>query len=121
QALTRTEDELAVIRQRVAQFENALSDGRRERFSAAAEAHAIAAYRRECVVEGETERATIVARSTMQQRRVEYLEAHRRLEVVHRLEAKARAAHYVAASRKEQAEFDDFSGRQAGLRAHFSP
>ena len=30
------------------------------------------------------------------------------------LETKAKAAHYVEANREEQAEFDDFAGRQAG-------
>ncbi|HVS53705.1 MAG TPA: flagellar FliJ family protein [Opitutaceae bacterium] len=116
-AYVQSEEELATVRQRIAQFENALFAGRRERFSAAAEAHQLAAYRRERGAEAEQERAVIVAREAMQKRRVEYLEAHRKLQVVERLEAKARAEHHVATLRAEQAEFDDFAGRQAHRRA----
>lgn len=116
-AYVKSEEELATVRQRIAQFEGELFAGRRERFSAADEAHQLAAYRRERGAEAEQERAVIAARDTMQQRRVEYLEAHRKLQVVERLEAKARAAHQVATLRAEQAEFDDFAGRQAHRRA----
>ncbi|MGH7943932.1 MAG: flagellar FliJ family protein [Opitutaceae bacterium] len=118
--LARAEDARATTRSRVARFAATLSAGRQERFSAAAEAHSLAGYRRECAVEAGTERAMVVARSTMQQRRAEYLEAHRRLEAVHRLEAKARTAHRLEANRTEQAEFDDRAGRQSGFRTRFS-
>jgi flagellar protein FliJ len=113
-AFAMAEDELAATRRRVAQFAAALSAGRRERFSAAAEAQALAGYRRECASELEAEKAMVAARAAMQQCRLEYVEAHRKLEVVQRLEAKAQAAHYLEANREEQAEFDDFAGRQAG-------
>lgn len=115
-AYVRSEEELAATRRRVAQFEAALFAGRRERFSAAEEAHTLAGYRRECAAEVEAERATNAARDEMQKRRVEYLEAHRKLEVVHRLEAKAKTAHQVAINREEQAEYDDFAGRQVSRR-----
>lgn len=115
-AYVQAEQELAATRQRVAQFEAALFAGRRERFSAAEEAHALSGYRHECAAEAEAERVTNVARDEMRKRRVEYLEAHRKLEVVHRLEAKARAAHRLATGREEQAEYDDFAGRQASRR-----
>jgi flagellar FliJ protein len=113
----KSEEDLAATRRRVAQFEAALFAGRRELFSAAEEAHTLAGYRRECQLELEAERAVIAARDVMQKRRVEYLEAHRKLEVVKRLETKARAAHAAAVNREEQAEFDDFAGRQAARRA----
>jgi flagellar FliJ protein len=116
-AYVKSEEELATTRQRIALFEAALFDGRRERFSAAEEAQSLAAYRRERGAEGDAERAVFAARDAMHKRRVEYLEAHRKLEVVERLEAKARAAHHVATLRAEQAEFDDFAGRQASRRA----
>jgi flagellar FliJ protein len=119
-ALTKTEEELAATRQRIAQFEAALFAGRRECFSAAQEANTLTAYRRERVVETQAERAVAAARAAMQQRRVEYLEAHRKLEVVHRLEAKARAAHQLAVNREEQAAFDEFAGRQASRRSALS-
>jgi len=53
----------------------------------------------------------------MQQRRAEYLDAHRRLKVVQRLEEKARAAHRLETAREEQAEFDDFASRMIGRRS----
>jgi len=116
-AYVKSEEELSATRRRVAQFEAALFAGRRERFSAAEEAQNLAGYRRECAAETESERLLIVARDAMQQRRIEYLEAHRKLEVVKRLEAKAKVTHRLATNREEQAEFDDFAGRQAARRA----
>ncbi len=107
------EERLARVRERKAEFEAALFAGRRDRFHAAAEAQTLAAYRRECLEEIETERGVIAARALMIERRAEYVEAHRRLEVVNRLEAKARASHRQAANREEQAEFDEFAGRAA--------
>ena len=118
--LVRAEEQLAATRSLVARFAAALSAGRQERFSAAAEAQSLSAYRRECVVEAEAERAMIAARTAMVRRRVDYVDAHQRLDIVERLEARARAAHRVDASRNEQAEFDDLAGRQASLRARSS-
>lgn len=115
-AYVQAEAELAATRRRLAQFEAALFAGRRERFSAAEEANTLAGYRNECATEMEATRLTNAAREEMQKRRVEYLEAHRKLEVVHRLEAKAKTMHQAAASREEQAEYDDFAGRQVSRR-----
>ncbi len=112
-AYVQAEQELAAVRTRVARYEAELFAGRRERFSAADEARALAAYRAECAAEVESERAMIAARATMSQRRAEYLEAHRRLEVVKRLEEKARLNHRLDTAREEQAEFDDFASRRA--------
>ena len=108
----QTEESLAAVRARVAQFEAILFSGRRERFSAADEAQSLAAYRRECAAEAEAERTMVAARGQMNQRRQEYLDAHRRLEVVKRLEDKARIRHRHELARDEQAEFDDFAGRR---------
>ena len=116
-AYVQSEEHLAGVRARVAQFEATLFAGRRTSFNAAAEVHSLAGYRRECAAEAEAERATFAARATMEQRRADYIEAHRKLEVVERLEAKARAAHRLAAGRAEQAEFDDFASRRAALAA----
>lgn len=115
-AYVRAEEELATARARVAALEAELFAGRRERFSAADEAHSLAAYRRECDVEGGTERAMIAARAAMEQRRTEFLEAHRRVEVVRRLEEKARSQHRLANQKEEQAEFDDRAGRRFATR-----
>lgn len=110
------EEELAAMRRRLAQFETALFAGRHEAFSAAEEAHNLNGYRRECEATVRAERAMIEAREMMERRRAEYIEAHRKLEVIHRLEAKARTEHRVAANRAEQAEFDEFAGRLARAR-----
>jgi flagellar export protein FliJ len=111
-AFVKSEETLAGVRQRVAQFEASLFDGRRERFSAAEEVQALAAYRTECVAEAAAERETLAARELMQRRRAEYVEAHRKVEVVKRLETKARAAHRVECNREEQASFDEFASRR---------
>lgn len=116
-AYMKSEQELLAVRQRVAGYEAELAAGRRERFSAAGEAQALAAYRGECAAEAEAERAMIAARGVMGQRRAEYLDAHRKLEVVKRLEEKARLAYRVDAAREEQANFDDFASRRAPRRS----
>ena len=116
-AYVQSEEALAATRARVAQFEAALFAGRRLTFNAAEEAHQVAAYRRECAVEGEAERATFAARAAMDWARVDYLEAHRKLEVVKRLETKSRLDHRLATNREEQAEFDDFATRRAMRRS----
>jgi flagellar FliJ protein len=113
----KAEQELADTRVRVKQFEVTLFEGRSHSFSAADESQALAAYRREWLAESEAERTLCSAHSAMQQRRAEYLDAHRRLKVVQRLEEKARAAHRLEIAREEQAEFDDFASRMAGRRS----
>ena len=119
-ALSRAEGELAVVRAGLLRFEAALRAGRSELFSPTDEVQAIAAYRRECENEANVERSMHAARAMMQQRRAEYLAARRNVEVVAKLEEKARAAHRMAHQREEQAALDDFAGRSAGRRATIS-
>lgn len=107
----QSEAVLSAARDQVARLGAALTAGRRTSFNAAEEAHTLAAYRRECAAEIEAERAVIAARDLMGRRRAEYLEAHRNLEVVSKLELKARTAHRLAAGREEQSEFDEFAAR----------
>ncbi|MEO5957811.1 MAG: hypothetical protein ABIZ49_04395 [Opitutaceae bacterium] len=113
QAHAKSEADLAAVRLRVAQFEAAVFATRCERFSAAKEGASLAAYRRECAAEAQSERVMLTARNLVEQRRRECIEAHRKLEVVERLEAKAKAAHRLGAHRAEQAEFDDLSAARA--------
>ncbi len=108
----QAESALGEVRARIAEFEAVLHAGRRERFSAAAEARALAAYRRERTVEGEAVRALEAARAVVHERRVEYAEAHRRVEVVERIEEKARERHQQEAAREEQAGFDELAARR---------
>ncbi|MES2696686.1 MAG: flagellar export protein FliJ [Verrucomicrobiota bacterium] len=118
-AFVIAEKELAATRERVARYEAALSAGRGGCFSAADQARALAAYGHECNAELASERSMIAARTTMGQKRAEYLEAHRKLEVVKKLEEKARTEHRLEANREEQAEFDDFAGRRVSRRSLF--
>jgi flagellar FliJ protein len=108
----KAEEELTRTRVRMRALETSLFDGRRETYRAAEAALVLGDYRRECAAEGDAERRVIAARDAMQQRRTEYLEAHRQLEVVNRLEIKARLAHRRETDREEQAEADDFAGRR---------
>ena len=116
----QSEQELNLTRTRMRTLEGALFASRHETYRAAEAALLLADYRRECTAEGEAERRVIAARDEMQRRRADYLEAHRKLEVVRRLEAKARDEHRLAAGREEQAEFDDYAGRSAARRAALS-
>lgn len=116
-AYMRSEQDLATVRERVARYEAELSAGRSGSFSAADQARALAAYRQERAAEAESERAMNNARTQMNQRRAEYLTAHRELEVVKRLEEKARTAYRGEVARHEQSEFDDFASRRALRRS----
>ena len=110
-------ENLAATSARVARFEAALFAGRSGTFNPAAESQQLAAYQNECKAEVAAERATIAARAEMERCRVAYLEAHRQLEVVKRLETKSRSAHRLEANREEQAEFDDFAARRSAGRS----
>lgn len=108
----QAEEELSRTRVRMAALESALFSGRKDTFRATEAALLLADYRRECDAEVQTERRVITARDEMQNRREDYITAHRKLEVVEHLETKARAAHRHDCDREEQAEFDDFAGRR---------
>ncbi len=108
----QAEEELGRTRLRMRALETALSAGRRQHFRAAEAALLLGDYRRECAGEAEAERRVIAARDEMNRRRDEYLDAHRGLEVVQRLEEKARYAHRREVEREEQAEADDFAGHR---------
>jgi flagellar FliJ protein len=111
----QAEAELAATRARVARGEAELFASRNGRFDASAAAEAFLSYRAECAAEAAAEREMIAKRAEMLQRRADYLEAHRQLEVVNRLEQKARAAHRLESIREEQIELDDFAGRRGRM------
>jgi flagellar FliJ protein len=117
QARAAAASALARVRERVAALERELSQGRAGTFHAATEAERLLNHRRECALEVEAERTLAAADTAAEQRRTEYLEAHRQLEVVRRLETKARTMHRLATAREEQAEFDERATRRAGLAA----
>jgi flagellar FliJ protein len=111
-AFAQAEATLARTRVRLRALEAALFAERGARFPAAEAAVLLADYRRECAAEVTVEQGVIAARDEMEKRRADYVEAHRRLEIVNRLEQKARATHRRETDREEQAEFDDRAGRR---------
>lgn len=113
QAYGKTQEDHAQKRAQVAGIEAALSAGRQGSFSAAEESQALFAYRQECKAEAESEQTMLAARGVLEQRRTDYLAARRQLEVVRRLEEKARSRHRDEVAHEEQAESDDFAGRQS--------
>jgi flagellar protein FliJ len=108
--------EFATVSARVAKLEAVVIAGRQGSFSAASEARNLGAYRGELALEAVAEKSRQAARAAMERRRAEYIEAHQRLEVVKRLEAKAHTAHRLEVNREEQAEFDDLAGRRAARK-----
>ena len=106
------EEDLSRTRVRMRALEAALFEGRQERYVAAEAALLLSDYRRECAAEGDAERRVVVAREEMQRRRDEYLEAHRQLEVVNRLEQKARVTYRRDNDKADQAEMDDLAGHR---------
>jgi flagellar export protein FliJ len=119
--LAQSEEELARASVRVVQLEAAVVAGRRDHFSAAGEAQNLGAYRHELGAEAVAEKGKTAAQAAMEQRRLEYIEAHHRLEVMRRLEERAVAAHRLELNREEQAEFDDLAGQRAARKSLFHP
>ena len=106
------EEALGRARVRMRALEAALFSGRGNTYRAAEAALLLADYRRECEGEAAAEKAVIEAREQMHKRRADYLTAHQDLEVVHRLEEKARTAHRRDCEREESAELDDLASRR---------
>ena len=105
-------DDLRRIGVRMRALEAALFNGREKNFCPAEAALLLSDYRRECAAESEGERLVIVARDAAQKARLEYLEAHRQLEVVNRLEEKAKTAHRLENNKAEQSELDELAGQR---------
>jgi flagellar export protein FliJ len=111
---TRAEAERELTRASasVVALEAVVIAGRRQHFSAAGEALNLGAFREQTAVEAQAAQAKKAAQAAMEQRRREYIEAHRRLDVMDRLEAKAKAAYRLEINREEQAEFDDIASQR---------
>jgi len=112
----QAEEHLAGVRLRRAELETVMHDGRRETFRAADEVAFWVAYRRVCEEEMASERALIEARAKMEQRRQDYMEAHRDVRIVEKLEHKARTAHRQEVERESQAELDEMGGYRVARR-----
>jgi flagellar FliJ protein len=103
--------ELANWQQRLAQVESRLSDHRIGRFNGSDVASQLVAYRNDCASRDEAIAALRAARAALTASRDSYVKAKRELEVMEKLETRARAAHALETARAEQAELDEFAGR----------
>lgn len=97
---------------RLVQFEAALTAGRNGRFNASGAAGEYQTYRLECIEARKADEALAKARAAVKDRRQDYLEAHRRVKIMERAEAAARAAHRAANFRIEQSELDELAGNR---------
>ncbi|HEX2853449.1 MAG TPA: flagellar export protein FliJ [Opitutaceae bacterium] len=111
-----SEKKLVRASARVVALEAAVLAGRQTLFSAAGEAQNLGAYREELSVEAVAAKEKLAAQAALDQKRREYIDAHRRAEVMRRLEEKARAEHQLELNREEQAEFDDIAGQRAARK-----
>lgn len=115
--LARGEDERAFIHRRLASLEEALRAGRMAGVNAAQAAHTFAAYQHELVEEKACEARLADLRAQAGAARTAYADAHRNVEMIERLETKARLTYRLDCLREEQAEFDDLAGRRHARRA----
>ena len=72
---------------------------------------------RELAEEKACEARVAEARASADVARNAYAEAHRRVEMIERLETKARSTYRLECLREEQAEFDDLAGRRHARQA----
>ena len=119
-ACTRTEERLAATRGRLTELEGIIRTSRRTSFRAADGAAFGQAYRREWTAEADAQKQVASARAALEKRREACIEANRHLQVITRLEDKARATHQQETQRAEQAEIDEMAGRRASRRRNAS-
>jgi flagellar FliJ protein len=109
-AYVEAEERLATTRVRITRLEDGLFSNRGNLFRATEAAELYRIYRSERQAEIVVERGVIEARDSMEKRRKEYLEAHRQLEAVNRLEQRARGRHRAYTIKMEQAQIDETAG-----------
>ena len=110
------EEQLARQRAQQLELETVMHDGRRTTFRPADEISFWSAYRRVCADVVLAERQVIEARATMEQRREQYLEAHRAVKIVEKLEQKARRVYRQELERESQIELDEMAGFRVARR-----
>lgn len=115
-AFNKTEDQLAAKRSERSGLETLMQNGRREKFRVADEISFWDAYRRVCDEEVKAEQLVREARVVMEEKRLIYLEAHRAVKVVEKLEHKARTEHRLGVDREAQLESDELSGLRVARR-----
>ncbi len=115
-AFADAETQLARKRDERHETETLMQKGRRETFRAADEISLWDAYRRICEGEKLAEQNLLTARTAMEESRQKYLEAHRAVKVVEKLEQKARTDHRLGVDREAQLESDELAGLRVGRR-----
>jgi flagellar FliJ protein len=115
-AYVAAEQLLVTARARKSELEAIMHDGRRATFRAADEISFWDAYRGVCDDELKVERTMMEVRQSMELRRQEYLDAHRAVKVVEKLEHKARTIHRQATEHETQVEQDEMAGLRIGRR-----
>ena len=110
------EEKLATLRAQLRELEAIMHDGRRASFRAADEVSFWGAYRLACTEELTAERLMIEARALMEERRQQYLECHRAVKVVEKLEQKARTNYRLETDRAAQVELDELAGFRVARR-----
>jgi len=111
------EEKLATTRTRIARLEDGLFSNRGTLFRATEAAALYRVYRSERQAEMGVERDVIEARDFMEKRRGEYIEAHRQLDAVNRLEERSRARHRAEGLRIEQLQIDEIAGYAMARRS----
>lgn len=111
-----TESRLAAKRAERHDLEAVMHDGRRDTFKPADEISFWDVYRRLCDEELKAEQAVREARTAMEDSRQKYLEAHKAVKVVEKLEQKARTKHRQEADHEAQVESDELAGLRVSRR-----
>ena len=93
-----------------------MHDGRRDSFRAGDEITFWDAYRRVCDEELKAERVMVEARAKMEEARQAYVDAHRAVKVVDKLEQKARTTYRQENEREAQGELDELAGLRVARR-----
>lgn len=109
-AYVQSEELLATVRSSREELATVMQDGRRTTFLAAAEVAFLGAYRRICAETITAERAVTEARATMEERRNQYLETHRAVKVIEKLEQKALTDYRLQNEWESQLELDELAG-----------
>jgi|GEM_PF-481368 len=121
----QAEECMAAKRGELRNLETVMQDGRRATFRAADEISFWDAYRRVCDEERQSEQVVREKRAAMEESRRNYLEAHRAVKVIEKLEQKARTEHRLEMEHEAQLETDEIAGmrvsRRSAASAHTSP
>ena len=111
-----TEARLTAKRTERQDLETVMHDGRRATFRVAEEISFWEMYRRICDDETKIEKEVLTARTAMEESRQKYLEAHRAVKVIEKLEQKARTGHRLEVEREAQLESDELAGMRVARR-----